>query len=95
MDPISSYPSIPSTSTASDNGSSTKQGLAERVKDTVKETLDGVSHKVSDAANSVKDRASAATQSSRQLVQDNPLRTLGITLGTGIVIGLILSRALR
>jgi len=95
MDPISSYPSTPSTTTASDNGTSTKHGIAERVKDTVKEKLDGVSHKVSDAANSVKDRASAATQSSRQMVQDNPLRTLGITLGTGVVIGLILSRALR
>ena len=95
MDPISSYPSIPSTSTASDNGASTKAGIAERVKDTVKEKFDDVSHKVSDAATSVKDRASAATQSSRQMVQDNPLRTLGITLGAGIVIGLIMSRALR
>jgi ElaB/YqjD/DUF883 family membrane-anchored ribosome-binding protein len=103
MDPISSYPPIPNTSTStidSDNG--TKQGVAERVR----EKLDGVSHTVTDAASRAKasvrdaagrvqERATDVTRSSRQMVIGHPLRSMGAALGVGVVIGLLLARAMR
>jgi ElaB/YqjD/DUF883 family membrane-anchored ribosome-binding protein len=102
MDPISSYPPIPTTSTLdSDNGIS-KHGVAERVR----EKLDGVSHTVTDAASRaragvrdaagrVQERAADATRSSRQMVIGHPLRSMGAALGVGVVLGLLLARAMR
>ena len=109
MDPISSYPPIPSTSTSTsktsssfDSAEDTKQGVAERVR----EKLDGAAERVKDvagnaadrvrgAAGRVQERATDATRSSREMVIGHPLRSMGAALGVGIVIGLLLSRAMR
>jgi ElaB/YqjD/DUF883 family membrane-anchored ribosome-binding protein len=103
MDPISSYPPIPSTSNIdSDNGTSTKAGVADRVR----EKLDGVAHtagdvaaraktSVRDAAGRVQERAGDVTRSSRQMVIGHPLRSMAASLGVGVVIGLLLARAMR
>lgn len=103
MDPISSYPPIPSTSNIdSDNGTSKAAGVAERVR----EKLDGVGHTVGDvasrakagvrdAAERVQERAGDYSRQSRQMVIGHPLRSMGAALGVGVVIGLLLSRAMR
>lgn len=103
MDPISSYPPIPSTSNIdADNGSSKAAGVAERVR----EKLDGVSHTVGDAASRAKasvrdaagrvqERYDGSIRQSRQMVIGHPLRSMGAALGVGVVIGLLLSRAMR
>lgn len=100
MDPISSYPPFPTTD-ATDNGAA-KHGVAERVR----EKLDNVTHKAGDLASRAKDsardtasrvqeRAMDAGRSSRQLVVDNPIRSMAIGLGVGVVLGFFLSRSMR
>jgi ElaB/YqjD/DUF883 family membrane-anchored ribosome-binding protein len=103
MDPISSYPPIPSTATTSSiDDTNGKNGVAERVR----EKLDGAAHTVSDVASRAKqgardvagrvqERASDATRSSREMVIGHPLRSMGAALGVGVILGMLLARSMR
>jgi ElaB/YqjD/DUF883 family membrane-anchored ribosome-binding protein len=111
MDPISSYPPLPTTD-ANDNGNN-KHGVAERVREkldtaatTVSSKAGDLAHKAGDMAARAKDsaretasrvqeRAMDAGRSSRQMVVDNPIRSMAIGLGVGVVLGFFLSRSMR
>lgn len=91
MTPNSDY-----TSKISDNGTS----------DRMRDTLDHASHKVGDlartagerlgdAASSVRDRMTSTGRSARGLVVENPIRSMAIGLGVGVVLGMLLARAMR